>query len=127
MATILVIEDDAIILENTLELLELEGFTVIGAVDGVEGLAQASKNLPDAIICDVMMPRLDGYGVLKELRANPATSTIPLIFVSAKPREELHAATVKLGVSGYGYLVKPFSATDLLQIVRKLIANRAAQ
>lgn len=124
LATILVIEDDSTILENTLELLDLEGFTVIGATNGVDGLEQAVKNLPDAIICDVMMPKLDGYGVLKEIRANPATSSIPLIFVSAKPREELQA-TAKLGLSAY--LVKPFSAGDLVSIVRKLIAKRAAQ
>lgn len=123
MATVLVIEDDSTILENTLELLELEGFTVIGATDGMEGLEQALERLPDVIICDVMMPRLDGYGVLKEIRANSATSTIPLIFVSAKPREEILAAGATLGVSDY--LIKPFRASDLLRIVRKQIANRA--
>ena len=125
LATILVIEDDPTILENTLELLDLEGFTVIGATDGVEGIEQALKHLPDAIICDVMMPRLDGYGVLKEIRANPATSAIPLIFVSAKPREELQALSAKVGVSGY--LIKPFSAGDLLHILRQILVNHAAQ
>jgi DNA-binding response OmpR family regulator len=123
LATVLVIEDDSTILENTLELLELEGFTVIGATDGMAGLQQALARLPDVIICDVMMPRLDGYGVLKEIRANPATSAIPLIFVSARPREEILAVSAKLGDADY--LVKPFRATDLLRMVRKQIANRA--
>jgi CheY-like chemotaxis protein len=125
LATVLVIEDDATILENTLELLELEGFNVMGASDGMDGLEQALKYLPDAIICDVMMPKLDGYGVLTAIRANPATSAIPLIFVSAKPREELVADSARLGVSDF--LIKPFRATDLLQMIRKLIADRTAQ
>ena len=125
MATILVIEDDPIILENTLELLELEGFNVMGANDGLNGLEQALKYVPDAIICDVMMPKLDGYGVLSAIRANPTTSAIPLIFVSAKPREELVADSAKLGM--FDFLIKPFRATDLLRMIRKLIADRAAQ
>ncbi|MEO8391944.1 MAG: response regulator [Chloroflexota bacterium] len=125
MATVLVIEDDSTILENTLELLELEGFSVIGATNGMDGLQQAIDRLPDVIICDVMMPLLDGYGVLREIRANPVTSGIPLIFVSATPREEILAISTKLGVSDY--LIKPFRATDLLRIVRKQIGNHAAQ
>ena len=123
MATVLVIEDDSAILENTLELLDLEGFNVIGATNGMEGLQQAIAQIPDVIICDVMMPQLDGYGVLKEVRGNPATAAIPFIFVSATPREEVIAVSAQLGASDY--LLKPFRATDLLRIVRKLLGSRA--
>ena len=123
MATVLVVEDDATILENTLELLELEGFTAIGAPDGIAGVEQAQQHVPDVIICDILMPRLDGYGVLKQVRGNPITADIPFIFVSATPREELLAVSAQLGASDY--LLKPFHATDLLRIVRKLIGSRA--
>ena len=121
MAKILVIEDDRSILENTLEILEYEGFEVIGAGDGREGLAQVQRNSPDMIICDILMPKLDGYGVLKALRANPLTRQIPLVFISAVPSEEILAATTKMGASDY--LVKPFRASDLIRIVNAVLQN----
>jgi two-component system, sensor histidine kinase and response regulator len=122
-AIVLVIEDDQIILENTLELLELEGFTAIGAPDGIVGVELAQARIPDVIICDILMPRLDGYGVLKEVRSNPTTATIPFIFVSATPREEVLAVSAQLGASDY--LLKPFRANDLLRVVSKLLDSRA--
>jgi CheY-like chemotaxis protein len=121
LATVLVIEDDPTILENTLELLELEGFTPISAVDGVEGVEQARKHLPDIIVCDVLMPRMDGFGVLKTLRSDPATSSIPLIFVSATLHEDIVNSSDMLGVSGY--LIKPFRFPELVQIIRTLLAQ----
>lgn len=121
MATVLVIEDDPIILENTLEILELEGYDVIGAGDGDAGVAQAQKNTPDIIICDVLMPKLDGYGVLSALRADPTTTAIPLVFISATPREDILAACRQL--DGVNYLAKPFRATELIRIVQKLLGN----
>ncbi|MCZ2097623.1 MAG: response regulator [Anaerolineae bacterium] len=121
MARILVIEDDRSILENTLEILEYEGFEVFGAGDGCEGLAQVQRRAPDIIICDILMPKLDGYGVLKALRADPTTRQIPLVFISAAPSEEILAATTKMGASDY--LVKPFRASDLIRIVRTILHN----
>ncbi len=121
MATVLVIEDDPLILTNTLEILELEGFDAIGAVNGVEGLERAQELMPDLVICDVLMPKLDGYGVLKALRAMPKTSNIPLVFVSATPSEEILAASVKLGATDY--LSKPFRASDLLKLIRKHLSS----
>lgn len=122
MARILVIEDDRSILENTLEILEYEGFDVVGAGDGREGLAQIQRRAPDIIICDILMPNLDGYGVLRALRADPTTQQIPLVFISAAPSEEILAATMKLGASDY--LVKPFRASDLIRIVKSLLHDR---
>ncbi len=119
MATVLVIEDDPVILANTLELLDLEGYQVVGAVDGDEGVQRADQHIPDLIVCDVLMPKLDGYGVLRHVRSNPATAHIPLIFVSAIPREDMPVATVKLGISDY--LTKPFRAADLLRVIRGLL------
>ncbi len=121
MATVLVIEDDPIILTNTLEILELEGFTVIGAENGADGVERAQESMPDLVLCDVLMPKLDGYGVLKALRSSPILSNIPLVFVSASPREEILAASVKLGASDY--LMKPFRASELLKIIRKHLSS----
>ncbi len=125
MATVLVIEDDPLILTNTLEILELEGFTVIGAENGVEGVERAQESMPDLVICDVLMPKLDGYGVLKALRAAPVTAHIPLVFVSATPSEEILAASVKLGATDY--LTKPFRASDLLNVIRKHLSSPLTQ
>lgn len=121
LAKVLVIEDDPIILTNTLEILELEGFTAIGAENGADGVERAQQSLPDVVVCDVLMPKLDGYGVLKALRESPILSKTPLIFVSATPREDILAASVKLGAADY--LMKPFRASDLLKIIRKHLSS----
>ena len=121
MAKVLVIEDDPTILTNTVELLELEGFDVVGASDGAEGIQQAQTFIPDMIICDVLMPKVDGYGVLSTLRANPTTAGIPLVFVSAIPREEMPPTAASLPIADY--LIKPFRASELLQVVRGVLAN----
>ncbi|MBD0313465.1 MAG: response regulator, partial [Microcoleus sp. T3-bin5] len=84
MKKILVIEDEQLLQENIMELLDAENFEVFGAGDGKVGLKLAQQHLPDLIICDVMMPELDGYGVLRALRQNPATATIPFMFLTAK-------------------------------------------
>jgi len=120
VAKVLVIEDDPIILENTLELLEMEGFSAIGAEDGSIGVQRAREAIPDLIICDMLMPNLDGFGVLKTLRADPETYAIPLIFVSATPRDDILAASTKLGVSDC--LVKPFRANELIRMIGKHIS-----
>ncbi|MBD2537698.1 response regulator, partial [Coleofasciculus sp. FACHB-SPT36] len=77
MAKILVIEDEISIRENILELLEAEGFDAIAAENGQIGLQLAQAEIPDLILSDALMPELDGYGVLKALRSNPVTATIP--------------------------------------------------
>src|SRR4028119_647368 len=84
MKKILVIEDDQIIRENILKLLKAEGFDVTGAENGAKGLNAAVSNLPDVILCDVMMPELDGYGVLVALRSNLVTVTVPFVFLTGK-------------------------------------------
>ena len=84
MRTILVIEDDPNVLDNINDLLKGEGFTPIAAKDGREGLKEAHLRQPDLIICDIMMPDMDGYEVLRQVRRQPETKTIPFIFVTAK-------------------------------------------
>ena len=81
MTKILLIEDDTVLRENTAELLELVDFKVITAADGKQGLKTAKINPPDIIICDIMMPELDGYDVLASLSRNHKTKYIPFIFL----------------------------------------------
>src|SRR5688572_25765125 len=97
MTKVLVIEDDNILRADLMECLMFEGFEVLGAEDGVVGLALAYQHLPDLIVCDVMMPNLGGHAVLRELRTNPLTMTIPFIFVTAMVMHDDIAQGMDLG------------------------------
>ncbi|MGK7905403.1 MAG: putative bifunctional diguanylate cyclase/phosphodiesterase [Hormoscilla sp.] len=125
MTLILVIEDEELVRANILELLELESFEAIGAENGREGVELASLHLPDLIISDVMMPSLDGYGVLKALRATPETAIIPFIFLTAKADRWDWRQGMELGADDY--LTKPCTSDELLRaIATRLERQRAA-
>lgn len=125
MTLILVIEDEEIVRANILELLESESFKAIGAENGREGVELASLHLPDLIISDVMMPELDGYGVLKALRATPETARIPFIFLTAKADRWDWRQGMELGADDY--LTKPCTPDELLRaIATRLERQRAA-
>ena len=115
MKSILVIEDNADVRENVCEILELSGYQVYGAENGTLGVEKAIKEKPDLIVCDVMMPRLDGYGVLKILRANKLTSHIPFIFLTARVDKEDFRKGMGLGADDY--ITKPFDDTELLEAI----------
>lgn len=117
--SILVIEDEPGIRENLCDVLVLEGFSVSSACNGVEGCARAKEVLPDLIICDVMMPEMDGFSVLQELRDYEATSTIPFIFLSA--RSERIDMRSGLGLGADDYLTKPVDIEELLSSVKMRI------
>ncbi len=119
MTRILVIEDEAVILENILDLLEAEGFEVYGALNGTEGIRLAKERHPDLIISDVMMPGIDGYDVLETLQNDPATAIIPFIFLSANAALKDIRKGMNLGA--LDYLTKPFSRIDLLSAVRSRV------
>lgn len=112
---ILVIDDNPHIRENIAEILELADYNVITAENGKEGVALAQNKLPDIIICDIMMPELDGYGVLYLLSKNPTTSNIPFIFLTAKAEMDDLRKGMNLGADDY--LTKPFEETDLLNAI----------
>ncbi|ERT08857.1 response regulator [Lyngbya aestuarii BL J] len=116
MSKILVIEDEFAIRDNIIELLEIEDFEVFSAENGRIGFQQASEHLPDLILCDVMMPDLDGYGVLSALRSNPTTATIPFIFLTAKA--EHTDIRQGMGLGADDYLTKPCTAEELLEAVK---------
>ena len=110
---ILFIEDDKIIRENTAEILELANYEVTTAENGKVGVEKAKDIHPDLIICDIMMPELDGYGVLYLLGKDPQTSSIPFIFLSAKADKSDVRKGMALGADDY--LTKPFDEMDLLK------------
>src|ERR1051325_8116288 len=112
MKTILVIEDQPQMRFNLQTILEMEGFQVLVAEQGRAGLALAFDELPDLILCDIMMPELDGYGVLQALRAQRATAAIPFIFLTAKGERADFRAGMNLGADDY--LIKPVAKADLL-------------
>lgn len=115
MAKILVIEDESLIRENIVELLEAEDFEVFDAENGNIGVKLAYEHQPDLILCDVMMPELDGYGVLMKLQENPITATIPFIFLTAKADLGDVRKAMQLGADDY--LTKPCTATELLKAI----------
>lgn len=115
MTTILIIEDNKDIRENTEELLTLAGYKVKTAEDGKIGVDLAIKEQPDLIICDIMMPELDGYGVLHILSKRSDTSTIPFIFLTAMTEKSEVRKGMELGADDY--LTKPFDETDLLNAI----------
>ncbi|MEG4066011.1 response regulator [Microcoleus sp. Pol11C2] len=115
MAKILVIEDEEAIRENILELLEAENFEGIGAINGKIGIKLAIEQIPDLILCDMMMPEVDGHGVIKALRSEPLTATIPFIFLTAKADKVDVRTGMELGADDY--ITKPCTPQELLKAI----------
>lgn len=127
--TILIIEDQTDVRENIAELLELAGHRILQASNGIEGIRLAKAHLPDLLLCDIMMPELDGYGVAEVLSRQPETSRIPLIFLTAKAeREDFRKGLSKGAVD---YITKPFQSHELLETIEmrlmREIPTRPAQ
>lgn len=125
MKKILLIEDNAEIRENTGEILSLANYRVISAENGKVGVEMAQKEKPDLIICDIMMPELDGYGVLHILSKKEETASIPFIFLTAKTEKTDIRKGMNLGADDY--LTKPFDDTDLLNAVEARLRKSAMQ
>lgn len=124
MTTILLIEDHAPLRENLREMLALDGYCVLTAANGREGLQLAVQDPPDLVLCDIMMPGLDGYEVLARLRDAEATKAVPFIFLTAKGTPPNIRTGMNLGADDY--LPKPVSRVDLLKAVRTRL-ERARQ
>jgi two-component system, sensor histidine kinase and response regulator len=121
-AKILVIEDDGSIRESLVDLLNAEDYTARGAENGLTGLRVVGEFKPDLIICDIMMPDLDGYGVLDQLQANPATAVIPFIFLTAKA--DRIDQRLGMGKGADDYVTKPFMRQDILDTVSRRLSKR---
>ena len=115
MKTILLIEDDEVIRENTAELLEMAGYGVHTAKNGQLGVAQALATKPDLVVCDIMMPVLDGYGVLQIFNQNAQLAGVPFIFLTAKTERLDLRRGMALGADDY--LTKPFDKAELLSAI----------
>lgn len=118
MAKVLLIEDEAPIRANVRRLLSLEGFDVIEAANGRLGLQLAIDTMPDLILCDVQMPEMNGFEVLKALRQNALMDSIPFVFLSSSAEEEDLKSGLKLGACRY--VTKPFDIQALLRLLREL-------
>jgi len=115
MKSILVIEDNKDIRENTAEILDLAGFKTFTAENGKKGVDIAIREKPDVIVCDIMMPELDGYGVLHMLRKNENTQAIPFIFLTAKTERSYFRKGMEMGADDY--VTKPFEDIELLNAI----------
>jgi CheY-like chemotaxis protein/CRP-like cAMP-binding protein len=113
--TILVIDDNNDLRENTAEILDLAGYKTLTAENGKRGVEVATKEKPDVIVCDIMMPELDGYGVLHMLRKNPDTQNIPFIFLTAKTERSDFRKGMEMGADDY--VTKPFGDIELLNAI----------
>ncbi len=121
MKKILLIEDDSALRENTAELLELSGFKVFTAPNGKIGIEKAKNESPNIIICDIMMPEIDGYGVLEAIASEEKTKHIPFIFLSAKTEHKEIRKGMDMGADDY--LTKPFDEEELLSAVESRLAK----
>ncbi|MEI2582557.1 EAL domain-containing response regulator [Scytonema sp. PRP1] len=123
MTKILVIEDEKSVRENILDLLEAENFDTIAAANGRIGLELAASEVPDLILCDLMMPEIDGYGVLIALREESVTANIPFIFLTARAARADFRQGMELGADDY--LTKPFTRDELLSAIASRLIKQA--
>jgi len=112
---ILVVDDAEFILESTATLLGFEGYDVVTACDGVEGVAMALEHAPDLILCDISMPNLDGYGVIEQIRKNEKTATTPFIFLTAFTEKSNMRLGMEKGADDF--LVKPYTREELVAAI----------
>src|SRR6516162_6859295 len=115
MRTLLIIDDHDEIRENIVEILTLAGYRVLSAGNGKKGVEVAIKEKPELVICDIMMPELDGYGVLHLLKKNPETEHIPFIFLTAKTERTDFRKGMEMGADDY--VTKPFDDLELLNAI----------
>ncbi|MEN6510599.1 MAG: response regulator [Chloroherpetonaceae bacterium] len=125
MKKILIIDDAPFILESTKALLQFEGYEVITAKDGQEGLDLLALEKPDLILCDIAMPNVDGYSVLKTIKSNPSLSRIPFIFLTAFTERQNIRTGMQLGADDF--LVKPYSRDELISSINTQLQKSSLQ
>jgi len=118
---VLVVDDDLSMCKLLRMMLEPKGFEVLEAFSGVRGLVMAKGELPDIVLLDIMMPDIDGFGVCRELKLDPTTKDIPIIFVTAKAGHEHLDRGMSLGAQGY--ITKPFRPEVLIEKLYEVIGR----
>jgi CheY-like chemotaxis protein len=121
---VLVVDDDPLILEVLRTVLDLEEFRVTTATDGEAGLRALAEDRPDVVVCDVMMPGLDGLEVCRRIKADPATADLPVVLLTARDRAEDRRAGEEAGCDAY--LTKPFSPLYLIDVISEVRTARPA-
>jgi len=125
MTKVLIIEDNDDIRENVVEILELSGYDVAAAENGKKGVETALKHKPDIVLCDIMMPEMDGYDVLQALNTHPDMQATPFIFLTAKAERTDVRRGMELGADDY--LTKPFDDTELLRAIESRLKRKQVQ
>ncbi|HZL09040.1 MAG TPA: response regulator [Prolixibacteraceae bacterium] len=115
MKKILFIDDNISLLEEILEALKFEGYHVLGASKGFEGIEIAKKEKPDLILCDILMPEMDGFEIYKKIKDNTSTSLIPFVFLTALAEPDEIRKGMELGADDY--IIKPILLEDLLEVI----------
>jgi CheY-like chemotaxis protein len=118
---VLLVDDDPLILEILRTILDLEEFEVTTVADGHQALASVAASPPDVVVCDVMMPELDGFEVCRTLKSQPTTADLPVILLTARDRPEDRQAGEDAGCDAY--LTKPFSPLQLIDVIRDVRAE----
>jgi DNA-binding response OmpR family regulator len=125
MTVLLYIEDDESHRELATRMLTPRGFTVETAEDGVEGVESALRLLPDLILLDLMLPHMDGFGVMRSLKENVDTQNIPVLVISAWPTDDNRRRVREAGARGF--VTKPFQAEELASQIRHILADSGGQ
>jgi CheY-like chemotaxis protein len=118
---VLLVDDDPLILEILRTILDLEEFEVTTVADGRQALASVAASPPDVVVCDVMMPEVDGFEVCRTLKSQPTTADLPVILLTARDRPEDRQAGEDAGCDAY--LTKPFSPLQLIDVIRDVRAD----
>lgn len=121
----LVVDDSITVRRVTQRLLERNGMKVLTARDGMDAIAVLAEHLPDVILLDIEMPRMDGYEVAAQVRNDPRTASIPIIMITSRVGDKHRARAIELGVDDY--LGKPYQEAQLLEAIEPLVARRRAQ
>jgi len=119
--TVLVVDDEVNIVTSLEYVMKAAGFDVATAYDGEEALAKVAEIVPDLVILDVMMPKLDGFEVCEKIRANPLWESVIIVMLTARGRDSEREKGLSLGANDY--LTKPFSTHDILKRVKELLST----
>ena len=121
--TVLIIEDEKLIIVSTQMVLEAAGFRVESATNGEDGITKAKSQTPDLILLDIMMPGIDGWETLTRLKRDPATAGIPVVIFTAREHSRGHQKSAEMGAADY--FRKPFEPDELIELVDKHIGQKA--